>query len=64
VLVGRRVKIHAVIMFIGIIGGILTMGLAGFVLGPVMIVLLITSYRMYADDKKEKKEAAAPCEQP
>ena len=53
VLVGRRVKIHPVIMFIGIVGGTLTMGLAGFVLGPVIIVLLITSYRMYVQEKKE-----------
>ncbi len=56
VLVGRRVKIHAVIMFIGIIGGILTMGLAGFVLGPLMIVLLITSYRLYVQDRKDRTE--------
>lgn len=54
VLVGRRVKIHPVIMFIGIIGGILTMGLAGFVLGPVIIVLLITTYRMYVKDRKDR----------
>jgi predicted PurR-regulated permease PerM len=54
VLVGRRVKIHPVIMFIGIIGGLLTMGLAGFVLGPVIIVLLITTYRMYVKDKKDR----------
>jgi predicted PurR-regulated permease PerM len=53
VLVGRRVKIHPVIMFIGIVGGTLTMGLVGFVLGPVIIVLLITSYRMYVQEKKE-----------
>lgn len=53
VLVGRRVKIHPVIMFIGIIGGILTMGLAGFVLGPVIIVLLINTYRMYIRDRKD-----------
>jgi predicted PurR-regulated permease PerM len=59
VLVGRRVKINAVIMFIGIIGGILTMGLAGFVLGPVMIVLLITSFRIYSSERKERKETAA-----
>jgi predicted PurR-regulated permease PerM len=59
VLVGRRVRISAVIMFIGIIGGILTMGLAGFVLGPVMIVLLITSFRIYSSERKEKKEGAA-----
>jgi predicted PurR-regulated permease PerM len=64
VLVGRRVRINAVIMFIGIIGGILTMGLAGFVLGPVMIVLLITSFRIYSSDRKERKEAAAAsCDQ-
>lgn len=53
VLVGRRVKINPVIMFIGIIGGIITMGLAGFVLGPVIVVLLITSYRMYIQDRKD-----------
>ncbi|MFA6333050.1 MAG: AI-2E family transporter [Methanoregula sp.] len=53
VLIGRRVKINPVIMFIGIIGGILTMGLAGFVLGPVLVVLLITSYRLYVQDQKE-----------
>jgi predicted PurR-regulated permease PerM len=31
----------------------LTLGLAGFVLGPVIVVLLITSYRIYVNDKKE-----------
>jgi predicted PurR-regulated permease PerM len=54
VLVGRRVKINPVIMFIGIVGGLLTMGLAGFVLGPVIVVLLITSYRMYIQDRKDQ----------
>lgn len=56
VLVGRRVKIHPLIMFIGIISGILTMGLAGFVLGPVIIVLIITSYRLYVKEKKDRGE--------
>jgi predicted PurR-regulated permease PerM len=54
VLVGRRVKIHPLIMFVGIIGGTLTMGLVGFVLGPVIIVLLITSFRIYVQEKKER----------
>lgn len=57
VLVGKRVRINAVVMFIGIIGGIVTMGLAGFVLGPVIIVLLITSFRIYAAEKKERSKA-------
>ncbi|HXX55645.1 MAG TPA: AI-2E family transporter [Methanoregula sp.] len=60
VLVGRRVKIHPVLMFIGIIGGLITMGLAGFVLGPVIVVLLITSYRMYIRDRKEPDGMVAP----
>jgi len=51
-LVGRRVKIHWLIMFVGIIGGILTMGIAGFVLGPLIIVLLIKSYRIWTADRK------------
>jgi predicted PurR-regulated permease PerM len=41
-------------MFVGIIGGTLTMGLVGFVLGPVIIVLLITSFRIYVQEKKER----------
>jgi predicted PurR-regulated permease PerM len=60
VLVGKRVRINAVVMFIGIIGGIVTMGLAGFVLGPVIIVLLITSFRIYAAEKKERSRAGTP----
>jgi predicted PurR-regulated permease PerM len=58
VLVGRRVKINPVIMFVGIIGGLLTMGLAGFVLGPVIVVLLITSYRMYIQDRKDRNDTS------
>jgi predicted PurR-regulated permease PerM len=54
VLVGRRVKIHPVIMLIGILGGILTMGLAGFILGPLIIVLVITTFRMYVQEKKKQ----------
>jgi len=60
VLIGRRVRINPVIMFIGIIGGLLTMGLAGFVLGPVIVVLLITSYRMYIQDKKDLALSGTP----
>ncbi|MCK9593449.1 MAG: AI-2E family transporter [Methanoregula sp.] len=59
VLVGRRVKIHPLIMFIGIISGILTMGLAGFVLGPVIIVMITTSYRMYIKDRKDRGESGS-----
>jgi predicted PurR-regulated permease PerM len=52
VLVGRRVKINPVIMFMGLIGGLLTLGLAGFVLGPLIIVLVMKSYRIWTDERK------------
>ncbi|MFY9982189.1 MAG: AI-2E family transporter [Methanoregula sp.] len=51
VLVGRRVKINPVIMFVGLIGGLLTLGLAGFVLGPLIIVLVMRSYRIWTDER-------------
>ena len=49
---GRRVKLHPLIMIVGFFGGIITMGTAGFVLGPVIIVLLFTGYRILIEDKK------------
>jgi predicted PurR-regulated permease PerM len=30
------------------------MGLAGFVLGPLIVVLVITSYRIYVQDRKDQ----------
>jgi predicted PurR-regulated permease PerM len=60
VLVGRRVKINPVIMFIGLIGGLLTLGLAGFVLGPLIIVLVMRSYRIWTDERKSAHEPPEP----
>jgi len=59
VLVGRRVKINPVIMFVGLIGGLLTLGLAGFVLGPLIIVLVMKGYRMWTDERKDPQEGGA-----
>jgi len=59
-LVGRRVKVNFIIMFIGIVGGLMTMGLAGFVLGPLIVVLVITSYRIYTEERKEQKAGPDP----
>ena len=55
VFMGRRVRIHPFVMFIGFIGGILTLGMAGFVLGPVVIVLLFTGYSILLEEKKSHK---------
>jgi predicted PurR-regulated permease PerM len=50
VLMGRRTCVHPVIMWIGFVGGLYTLGLVGFVLGPLILVLLITGYHILKGD--------------
>jgi predicted PurR-regulated permease PerM len=50
VLMGRRTCIHPVIMWIGFVGGLYTLGLVGFVLGPLILVLLITGFHILKGD--------------
>jgi predicted PurR-regulated permease PerM len=47
VLMGRRVELHPIVMFVGFFGGLITLGMVGFVIGPVAITVGITAYRMY-----------------
>ncbi len=58
VLMGRRVKLHPLIMLIGFFGGLFTMGMAGFVLGPVLIVLLFNGYRILIEERKGSENPA------
>jgi predicted PurR-regulated permease PerM len=39
-------------MLIGFFGGIITLGVAGFVIGPVFIVLLFHGYQRLIEEKK------------
>jgi predicted PurR-regulated permease PerM len=55
VLMGRRTCIHPVIMWIGFVGGLYTLGLVGFVLGPLILVLLITGYHILKGDHEACK---------
>jgi predicted PurR-regulated permease PerM len=52
VLMGRRLKLHPLLMLIGFFGGIYTLGMAGFVIGPVFIVLLFHGYQRLLEEKK------------
>jgi predicted PurR-regulated permease PerM len=51
VLMGKRTCIHPVIMWIGFFGGLFTMGLVGFVLGPLILSLLINGYHVMKEDQ-------------
>ena len=58
VLMGRRLKLHPLLMLIGFIGGIIALGMVGFVIGPVIIVLLIDIYRLLFVEKKGSENPA------
>lgn len=50
VLMGKRVEIHPVIIFIGFFGGMAVMGLVGFILGPLLLSLLIGGYQIVVQE--------------
>lgn len=58
VLMGRRVRLHPVLMLIGFLGGIVVFGMAGFVIGPVLMVVLIDLYRILHEEKKRSENPA------
>jgi predicted PurR-regulated permease PerM len=52
---GKRVQIRPMLMFIGFFGGAMIMGLPGFVLGPVLLVLGITGYEIFFKEMHRTK---------
>jgi predicted PurR-regulated permease PerM len=48
-MMGKRTAIPTVMIMIGILAGVPFMGIAGFILGPVLIALAVTGYRILAD---------------
>jgi len=61
ILVGRRLKMHTIIAFVSIVGGLIVFGPSGLILGPVMftvtrILLEIWSTQNKAEQEKDKAE--------
>jgi predicted PurR-regulated permease PerM len=52
-LMGSRAAIHPILMWIGFFGGAIAMGTIGIILGPVLITLLISGYRILVEGLKE-----------
>ncbi len=46
-LVGRKVKMHAVLVFLGILGGIKLFGVLGIVYGPLIVTVFLTMADIY-----------------
>jgi predicted PurR-regulated permease PerM len=50
VMMGKRVAIHPVMMMIGIFAGVPFMGFVGFIIGPVLVALAVTAYKIHANE--------------
>ena len=49
-LVGRYAEVHPALVLIGVLGGMSVFGIAGFILGPLILALFAAFLRFYADD--------------
>jgi len=56
-LLGHDVQMHPLMIFLSTLGGIVLFGLTGFVLGPVIASLLLSCWRIYEEDIREKETA-------
>jgi predicted PurR-regulated permease PerM len=53
ILMGRRTLLSPLLMFVSFIGGILLLGLSGFLLGPLAVALAVSWYRLRKEGRVE-----------
>lgn len=60
ILVGKRLKLHTVITFMSIVGGLFLFGPAGLVLGPVILTVTMELLRIWRNRTSPEAVAPAP----
>jgi len=50
-IIGDKAKIHPLLIFIGVFGGLYSMGLKGVIIGPVIMGLLVSMIKIYRLEK-------------
>jgi len=60
IMMGRRAKFSALLLLLGFIGGLVSLGAIGFILGPFVLVLLAEAAKFASERMREhNKEKAA-----
>ncbi len=49
-IIGDRAKLHSLLIFIGVVGGIAFFGALGMILGPLVLSILVTMIRLYWEE--------------
>lgn len=52
-LVGRETHLHELLIFFGILGGLLFFGMSGFIVGPIVAALFVTLWGLYGESFKD-----------
>lgn len=58
ILVGKGMRVHPFFIFFAVIGGITLFGMAGFVLGPLVIALLFALLDIFREEMGERKASS------
>jgi len=49
-LIGRDTQMHPLMVFFSTVGGIIVFGLAGVIIGPIIIAFFLTLWEIYATE--------------
>jgi predicted PurR-regulated permease PerM len=52
-MMGKRVAIPPIMMMIGIFAGVPFMGIVGFIVGPILVALAVTGYKILAEEARD-----------
>jgi len=62
ILVGKRMRLHALLVFVGLIGGLVLFGASGVIVGPIVLALadglLVISRQRFVPEARVEKQAA------
>jgi predicted PurR-regulated permease PerM len=58
VIVSRRLTLHPLLIFLGILGGVSMLGIAGLVIGPMIFAFATACLRIYLRDFVAPEKAA------
>jgi predicted PurR-regulated permease PerM len=59
-LVGRGGEAHPLLMFVALLGGISVFGIAGVIVGPIIMSLFVATARIYEREREREGDAAEP----
>jgi len=54
-IIGKKAKVHPVLILVGVLGGVYLLGFVGLIAGPLILALFVTFINAYERDRLGKK---------